>query len=205
MLTSLCLPRLPLCGPSAPSPLLSPSGSPPLRLCLSPVPVCLRVSVSFFLCLQVGWRRKPTTDLTPPTSPISSLPPPSPGQPPPVPPFCILGEGPSLTAAPPWPSLPQLISCLPSSSPLAGFSPRPPGPPLPPLSFLCVYSSLLLAPSSPPPPSPLPGLFFTPPHPRLMPSLVLDNYQIYQWGERSVCCACVLAAGCGRALAPAAG
>lgn len=111
----------------------------------------LHVSLSFFLCLQVGWRRKPTTDLTPPHRP--SLPcPPSPGQPSPVPPFCILGEGPSLPMAPPWPLPPQFISCLPTSPLwLASLSNLPPDPLSPSLFSVSLFLSL----SSPLPPGPL--------------------------------------------------
>lgn len=210
--TSLLCPRLPLPFPTRSSPCLS---GPPLCpstcvlsflvsscvcvslffsvLVLLPMPVSLRVC---FFPLQVGWRRKPTTDLNPTTSPISSLPP-KPRRAPSSPPnFVFSGEGPSLPLAPTLAPPPQSISG-PSLCPhplLASLPPTPPLPPSPPLSSLfCVSVPLPLLPLLP---SPLPGLFFTPPQrppPWLMPSLVLDNYQIYQWGERNgVCCACFL-------------
>lgn len=106
--------------------------------------------------------------------------------------FVFWGRGPLS----PWPHLgPCPLNLSPASPPppsgwlLSPTFPRTPSPP----SLFCVTVPLpLLTPSSQPPLRPLPGLFFTPPHPRLMPSLVLDNYQIYQWGERSACVSCLL-------------
>lgn len=123
------------------------------------------------------------------TSPVSSLPP---AQDSPLrsPHFVLWGEGPSLPMA-------HLSPRGPASS-----SPTPRLPPTFPHFFLWLASLplqplplfslpfLCLSPSLPCNPAPhfLPGLFFTPlgPVSWLMPSpvLILNNYQIYQWGEK---------------------
>lgn len=160
---SLCLPHLPLCCPSAPSPLLSPwlSGLPPLRLCLSPVPVSMSLSVSFFLCLQVGWRRKPTTDLTPPTSPISSLPP-KPRTAPTSPPILYSGGGALSPRGPTLTLTPSTYLPPPTLSPL-WLASLPTPPPTSPLSFLCLCSSPSPRPFLPAPTQPPPwALFYSP-------------------------------------------
>lgn len=140
-------------------PCLSPSlslsllgGSPCLSLSIS-------YSVSFFppLSLQVGWRRKPTTDLSPTTSPVSSLSPKPRTAPASPPHFVFCGEEPSLPMAPPWPPPPPLSLDTPT---LAGFSPLPPASLL---SLFCVSFSPFPHPSiRSSGPSHLPGLFFTP-------------------------------------------
>lgn len=122
---------------------------------------------------------------TPPPRPSLPLPP-SPGQPLQAPHFVFWGRGPLSPGPPPWPH-PLKVFPVPSLSlPLAGFSPCPL--PLPFSSLFCdSVPLLLLTPTSQPPPW---ALFYSPstsPQLWLMPSLVLDNYQIYQWGERSVC------------------
>lgn len=214
MLISLCLPMSLLC-------LLSLSvWASALSFCLSPSFRCLSVflSSSFSLCfspclslcvcflpLQVGWRRKPTTDLNP--APRPSLPCPSPqAQDSPLlsPPFCILGGG---AFSPHGPHLGPILSKYPWPSPSLSASgwllslPPPCLSPLPPVSVPLP----LLTPTSQPPPW---ALFYSPsmfPLPWLMPSLVLDNYQIYQRGERGgVCCACFPGRRCGW-LVPGAG
>lgn len=176
--TSLLCPRLPLPFPTRSSPCLS---GPPLCpstcvlsflvsscvcvslffsvLVLLPMPVSLRVC---FFPLQVGWRRKPTTDLNPTTSPISSLPP-KPRRAPSSPPnFVFSGEGPSLPLAPTLAPPPQSISG-PSLCPhplLASLPPTPPTPvPASLLSFLCLCSSPSAPSNSQPPPW---ALFYSP-------------------------------------------
>lgn len=117
------------------------------------------------------------------------FPAPSPGQPSPVPPFCTLGGGAFSPHGPPLSSWPSLIShtlvtahlslSCPSGWLLCPHSPCLSSPPF--------SVSLPTFPGNPGPHS-LPGLFFTPLSPVswLMPSpvLILNNYQIYQWGER---------------------
>ena len=170
----LSIPLAPL-----PSPLLS--GPPPL--CVGP-----RVSapLDFFLCrclsvtacaslrarlsrlwlfppvsLQGGWRRKPTTDLSPTTSHVSFLPPRAQDRPLQCPSFCILGGGalsprgpaPSSDLPPPSPRPAPWLASLPAPTPAPCLSPLP-------LFCVCLFLS-----SSPLPPRPLPGLFFTPRRP----------------------------------------
>lgn len=161
--------------------------------------VCLPLSFCLTsLSFQVGWRKRPTIDLNPPRR-RPHLPCPQPRTAHSGPPFSTLGEGPSLPVAPlspcgpassPTPSLPPTF---PSLLPLAGFSPPTAPASLPPFSV-----SLPSLPRDPALYS-LPGLFFTPlsPAPWLMPFpvLILNNYQIYQWGERS-CVFVVLASQC---------
>lgn len=167
-----------------------------LSLCLCfflSVPVST-VSVSFLLCLslQVGWRRKPTTDLTPSHRP--SLTRPSPGQHPPVPPILYSGgKGPISR----WPHLgltPQVIPCLPPSLPLwLAPCPPPPASLLSPLSLLCVSAPLLLlTPTSHPPPSPIPGLFFTPSHPPGRCHLGSGQLSNISVGREKQCVLCLL-------------
>ena len=165
---------LPRCLSIPLAPLTSPLLSGPPPLC-----VCPRVSapLDFFLCrclsvsacaslraglsrlclfpplsLQVGWRRKPTTDLSPTTSRVSFLPPRAQDRPLQCPSFCILGGG-ALSPRGPAPSS-DLPPPSPTPRPLAGFSPRPHPRPLPlsPPSLLCVSVPLRLPPAAQPPP-----------------------------------------------------
>lgn len=174
---------LPRCLSIPLAPLTSPLLSGPPPLC-----VCPRVSapLDFFLCrclsvsacaslraglsrlclfpplsLQVGWRRKPTTDLSPTTSRVSFLPPRAQDRPLQCPSFCILGEGPFLPVAPP----PQVISRLPPPRPVPWLASLPAPTPAPCLSPLPLFCVCLFLSSSPLPPRPLPGLFFTPRRP----------------------------------------
>ena len=145
-------------------------------------------SVSFLLCLsRLGGEGNLLLTSTPPHRP--SLPcPPSPGQPTPVPLILYSGGRGPLS---PWP---RPLKLSPASLPLFPLwlaslpapTPAPPRPlPLSSLSFVCVCSS-----PSPHPchPAPSLGSFLLPLTPWLTPSLVLDNYQIYQWGQRSRVC-----------------
>lgn len=149
-----------------------------LSLCFSP-------SVSFLLCLsRLGGEGNLLLTSTPPPRP--SLPcPRSPGWPPPGPPILYSGEGALSPRGPHRGPNPSEDLLPPPSRDFLWLASLP----APCLCLSPLFSvSLFLALSSPRPPSSLPGLFFTPPQPRLMPSLVLDNYQIYQWGERSGVC-----------------
>lgn len=130
------------------------------------------------------------------------FPAPSPEQPTLAPHFVLWGEGPSLPVAllspcgPASSPTPWLPPTFPSLLPLAGFSPPTAPASLPPFSV-----SLPSLPHDPALYS-LPGLFFTPlsPAPWLMPFpvLILNSYQIYQWGERSCVLLCLPASAGGR-------
>lgn len=128
------------------------AASPPTQASSPPAPLYLSLSLSvsvshslYPFSLQVGWRKKPTTDLNPATSPpVSSLSP-GPGQSPPVLPFCILGGEALSPCGPILASTPQLPPAPPSLLPLAGFSP-----PTAPASLLSLFSVSV---SLPPPPS----------------------------------------------------
>lgn len=137
--------------------LLSVSLSLSLCLCVSPCPSLPALFPP--LSLQVGWRRKPTTDLSPTTSRVSFLPLRAQDRPLQCPSFCILGGG-ALSPRGPAPSS-DLPPPSPTPRPLAGFSPRPRPRPLPlsPPSLLCVSVPLLLTPASQTPPW---TLFYSP-------------------------------------------
>ena len=216
----LSIPLAPL-----PSPLLS--GPPPLCVCL-----CVFAPLDFFLCrclsvsacvslrarlsrlclfpplsLQVGWRRKPTTDLSPTTSRISFLPSRAQDRPLQCPSFCILGGG-ALSPLGPASSS-ELPPPSPTPRPLAGFSPRPC--PAPCLSTLPLFCVCLFLSSSPLPPRPLPGLFFTPRRPladAVSGSGQLSNISV---GREKPCVSCFALLGgvqwgvCGRDSVPCAG
>lgn len=149
---------------------------------------CLSLSVSVSFRSRLGGEGNLLLTSTPPPHP--SLPcPRSPGAPPPVPILYSLGRGPLSPWSPPWP---HPLKVSPGLSLCWFLSPPFPTPvPASLLSFLCLCSS-------PSPrlyfPAPSLGSFLLPlqrPPPWLMPSLVLDNYQIYQWEERA-CVLCLL-------------
>lgn len=118
------------------------------------------------------------------------FPAPSPGQPSPTPLFCTLGGGAFSPRGPPlslWPSLAShtLVTSHFSLSSPSGWLLSPHSPCLSSPSLFCASPSL----PGDPVPHPLLGLFFTPLSPVLwrmpFPVLILNNDQIYQWGERS--------------------
>lgn len=167
----------------------------------------LSAFLSHFLSLsfQVGWRKRPTIDLIHHVARV--FPAPSPGQPSLVPHFVLLGEGPSLPMAP-------LSPCGPVSFPTPRLPPTFPhfslwlaSLPLQPLPLFSI-PFLCLSPSLPCSPAPhfLHGLFFTPlgPVSWLMPSpvLILNNYQIYQWGEKRCVCVVLASQSCGQMGCP---
>lgn len=122
----------------------------------------MALSLSFFLCLQVGWRRKPTTDLTPHIAHLFPAPQAqdSPHQ---SPHFVFWGRGPLS----PWPHLgPCPLNLSPASPPPPSgwlLSPTFPWTPSPPLSFLCHCSSPSPHPFLPTPSAPPPwALFYSP-------------------------------------------
>lgn len=129
--------------------------------------VCLPLTDSP-LSFQVGWRKRPTIDLS--HHHIARVfPAPSPGQPSPVPPFCTLGGGAFSPHGPPlslWSSLlshTSVTSHFPSLLPLAGFSPPTvPASLLPPSSVSLPLSPLQHCPSFPP------WALFYSPGPRLL-------------------------------------
>ena len=103
VLTSLCVSPTSLCAAPPPLPHFSLPGSLVSLLSVSvsllcPSP-CLSLFLSFFVS-RLGGEGNLLLTSPPPHRPFLPCPP-SPGQPPPVPPFCILGEGPSLPMAPP--------------------------------------------------------------------------------------------------------
>lgn len=120
------------------------------------------------LSFQVGWRKRPTIDLSH-HHVARVFPTPSPGQPSPVPPFCTLGGGAFSPHGPPlslWPSLlshTSITSHVPSLLPLAGFSPPTAPASLLPLSSVSLpLSPLQLCLSFPP------WALFYSPGPRLL-------------------------------------
>lgn len=148
------------------------------------------------LSFQVGWRKRPTIDLSHHVARV--FPAPSPGQPSPVPPFCTLGGGAFSPHGPPlssWPSLllphTSVTSHFPSLLPLAGFSP-----PTAPASLLPPFSvSLSLSPLQPRPSFPPWALFYSP-GPRLLADAIsgsnseqLSNISVGR-EKACACCAC---------------
>lgn len=165
-----------------------------LSLCPRVLLVSLSLSIPvllLFSLLQVGWRKKPTTDLTSAHMRLfSSLSPSRPGQPPPGPRILYSGGGASLPVALPRPPVPPGI-CL---SPLWLAS----RPALVPAPGLAPPLSVSVSRSSTPQPPPW-ALLYSPHHPGTG-SGQLSNISV---GERShVCQARFLDQGVGTTVGP---